>query len=93
MKKKRIPDRDIQDFERYRDYWQEPVLPICAASSGIERTFTQIVQEKEQNAVEKQFFSNRVVDDWNRLPQHVVDSENVDMFKRRLDKNLQDMGV
>jgi len=34
----------------------------------------------------KYFFSNRVVNVWNSLPQNVVDSTTVNMFKRRLDK-------
>ena len=32
------------------------------------------------------FFSNRVVDAWNELPQYVVDTETVNSFKARLDK-------
>ena len=34
----------------------------------------------------KKFFSNRVVDAWNELPQFVVDEETVNSFKARLDK-------
>ena len=40
----------------------------------------------------KFFFSNRVVDEWNRLPQDVVTSENVDQFKARIDKYFLDEG-
>ena len=32
------------------------------------------------------FFSNRVVNIWNELPQYVVDAETVNSFKARLDK-------
>ena len=31
------------------------------------------------------FFSNKVVDAWNELPQYVVDAETVNSFKARLD--------
>ena len=34
----------------------------------------------------KNFFSNRVVDAWNELPQYVVDAETANSFKTRLDK-------
>ena len=36
--------------------------------------------------IRKNFFSNRVVDAWNELPQDVVDAETVNSFKARLDK-------
>ena len=32
-------------------------------------------------------FSNRIVDDWNNLPQHVVSSNTVNTFKKRLDQH------
>ena len=34
----------------------------------------------------KNFFSNRVIDYWNKLPEHVVEANSVNMFKNRLDK-------
>ena len=35
-----------------------------------------------------QFFSTRVVDKWNQLPEHVVLSKNVNTFKGRYDKHM-----
>ena len=32
-------------------------------------------------------FSNRIIDDWNSLPQHVVPSNIVNTFKIRLDRH------
>ncbi len=34
----------------------------------------------------KNWFTNRVVDEWNRLSSHVVSANTMDCFKRRLDK-------
>ena len=34
----------------------------------------------------KNWFSNRVVDEWNGLSNQVVSGESVGSFKRRLDK-------
>ena len=42
--------------------------------------------------VRKFFFSQRVVNEWNLLPQEVVDATSVNQFKNRLDKFRQRYG-
>ena len=32
------------------------------------------------------FFCERVIDRWNRLPQHIIDSASLNVFKSRLDR-------
>ena len=34
------------------------------------------------------WFTNRVVNDWNRLGRHVVSGESIGSFKRRLDESM-----
>jgi hypothetical protein len=41
---------------------------------------------RSQTLMRRSFFSQRVVDLWNSLPEFVVASDNVDIFKSRLDK-------
>jgi len=41
----------------------------------------------------KHFFSQRVIDSWNRLPSTVVDVTSVNAFKRKLDDLWKDMGI
>ncbi len=36
--------------------------------------------------VGKNWFTNRVVDEWNRLSSHVVSANTIDTFKKRLDR-------
>jgi len=43
--------------------------------------------------VRKFFFTQRVVNIWNSLPQHVVEAPSVNSFKKRLDDYYQDMGL
>jgi hypothetical protein len=43
--------------------------------------------------VRKNFFSNRVVDMWNGLPDQLLECNSVNVFKRKLDEWLDDMGV
>jgi len=40
----------------------------------------------------KFFFSQRVVDSWNKLPAHVVEAETVNCFKHRLDNYCSSCG-
>ena len=46
----------------------------------------KIVNNSFRLDVRINFFSNRVVDAWNELPQYVVDAETVNTFKARLDE-------
>jgi len=41
--------------------------------------------------IRKNFFTERVVRHWNRLPRELVDSASLEMFKKRVDMALQDM--
>ena len=38
----------------------------------------------------KYWFTNRVVDEWNKLSSHVVSANTLDSFKRRLDKFMDE---
>ena len=43
--------------------------------------------------ITKYFFTNDIVDKWNSLPESVVNSTTIDMFKMRLDRHLLATGV
>jgi len=40
----------------------------------------------------RQNFSVRVINEWNKLPQSVIEAPSVNAFKNRLDKYWSDMG-
>ena len=53
----------------------------------------KIMVKRCRTDIRKFFFSQRVVQHWNGLPQQIVDATSVNSFKNHLDKHDQDMGT
>ena len=51
----------------------------------------KIYKERVETEIRRKFFSNRIVDRWNELPQEVINSKTVDTFKNRLDKYMDEV--
>ena len=50
----------------------------------------KLYKKKFTTNIYKNFFSNRIINSWNQLPQYVIEADNINSFKNRLD-NFWDM--
>jgi len=66
---------------------------LANVTSGLRGHSLKLFKRRCRTTVRQNFFSLRVVNEWNKLPQDVVEASSVNMFKNRLDRHWQDMGI
>ena len=49
----------------------------------------KIQQKRGDKDVRKYFFPNRIIEDWNKLPEQIVNAKNINQFKKLYDKKTQ----
>ena len=65
---------------------------VCTGLFEMSQTTTRghhlkIAKQQANTNIKKHFFTHRIVNAWNKLPQAVVDSPNIVTFESRLDKH------
>ena len=70
--------------------WRQ-FFQLAPTGHGLRGHSMKLFVPTSRTAVRKNFFSRRVIGDWNRLPQSVVEATTVKAFKSKLDKYWEDM--
>ncbi len=80
----------IQTYKFMHNIWEvEDELLTPRADTGTRGHDYKLFKERYATNVRGHFYSNRVIDIWNSLPQDIVNAPSVNSFKNRLDSYWQ----
>jgi len=66
---------------------------LADVTSGLRGHSLKLFKPRCHTAVRQNFFSLWIVNEWNKLPQDVVEAPSINTFKNRLDRHWHDMGI
>jgi len=65
---------------------------LADVTSGLRGHSSKLFKPRCRTTVRQNLFSLWIVNEWNRLPQDVVEAPSINAFKNRLDRHWHDMG-
>ena len=70
------------------------MIGICSSNlkKTVEPEDTKLVKEQCRLDMRKYSFSQRVINEWNKLPNYCVNASSVNMFKNRIDRYFIRLG-
>jgi len=72
---------------------KDKFFTLAQDNHGLRGHNQRLFKPRCRTTVRKQFFTNRIINQWNSLPQEVINATTVNIFKNRLDKTWKDMGI
>ena len=66
---------------------------LADVTSGLRGHSLKLFKPRCHTTIRQNFFSSRIVNEWNKLPQEVIDAPSINAFKNRLDRHWHDMGI
>jgi len=66
---------------------------LADVTSELRGRSLKLFKPRCHTTVRQNFFSLRIISEWNKLPQDVVEAPSTNTFKNRLDRHWHDMGI
>ena len=80
----------IEAFKIFHHYTIDPSeILILHTQSSTRGHQLKLKKERNRTAIRNRTFSQRIVNNWNALPQSTISAPSVNSFKNRLDKQLK----
>ena len=67
---------------------EKPIFKL-AQTNQLRGNLLKLLKVSAKSRIRVNYLSNRVINDWNSLPENVVSGPSVDAFKIRLDKHWE----
>ena len=70
------------------ELWFKRVNQVSVRTTRQSDDRTRLNKQRTNTTIRSNFFTKRVIDDWNQLPTTIRESQNLKIFKRNLDQYL-----
>ena len=84
----------IETYKILKEIYDPEVSPGLPRNLNITRGHSfKLAKPRAIGRTRQHFFTNRIVNTWNSLPDHIVTAPSVKAFERRLDKHWRDQDI